>query len=196
MTQPDAALLASMLQESMQRGETPSLTLTSDSMLPLLRRGDQVQVEPVTAAQLRPGDVVTLVDERDRTQLLTHRYWGRIAQDDGRTLVTRGDRPLWFDPPCPERNLVGRVMARRRDGRYLSLEDGAGAWLNRRLAWLAQVEMRWLTGARPAALSAPVVAQSNARATQQRRRPDVRLARRGLLLVSTIVTTVVEFMIR
>ncbi|MFQ5420709.1 MAG: hypothetical protein ACE5EY_10165, partial [Anaerolineae bacterium] len=40
----------------------------------------------------------------------------------------------------------GRITARRRGGRELSLVTGPGGWLNRRLAFLSRWEWRWLHG--------------------------------------------------
>jgi hypothetical protein len=47
-----------------------------------------------------------------------------------------------FDPPQPATRLVGRVAARRRGKRLLSLQQGPGRWLNRHLAALATLELR------------------------------------------------------
>jgi hypothetical protein len=143
MANVDISLLADLLQKSMQQGHHPLLTVASNSMAPLLRHHDQVCVAPVTVAQLQPGDIITIAAE---SQLLTHRYWGTLTAREEVRLLTRGDRPLNFDTPWPAANLLGRVIARRRRGRDLSLARGSGRWLNHHLTWLATTELSWLTG--------------------------------------------------
>ena len=127
------ALIADMLRQSLEQGDTPFLTISSDSMAPLLKTGDQVGLEPVEPFQLNPGDIITLAPEGD---LLTHRFWG---MGNG-CLRTRGDRPLVFDPLWTSDCLLGRVIVRKRNGRSLSFTSGWGQRLNRHLAWLIKLE--------------------------------------------------------
>lgn len=138
-------LLAELLQQTLPNTHYASLTVTSNSMVPLLYAGDQVLLVPASIEQLRPGDIVTIID-RTQSYLLTHRYWGAHVQRQGTHLITRGDRPLAFDTPCPSADLIGRVIVRRRQGRDLPLTHGPGGWLNRQLARLVAAEWRQLTG--------------------------------------------------
>ena len=129
------SLAAAMLQQSMAQGQTPFLTVTSDSMAPLLKTGDQIGLEPTAVSQLRPGDIITLAPKGD---ILTHRFWSlEMGQ-----IRTRGDRLLLFDPLWPPDCLLGRVIVRRRNGRSLSFTSGRGQRLNRHLARLTQIENR------------------------------------------------------
>jgi hypothetical protein len=144
----DTTIIAELLRESLQRGQSAALTIRSNSMRPLLKTGDRVWLETAVPDQLLPGDVITLWDGRD---LLTHRYWATVSRDGTPHLVTRGDRPLHLDPLHPAASLMGRVTARRRRGRRLDLGGGRGERLNRRLARLAQWEWRYLLGQPPAA---------------------------------------------
>ncbi len=130
----DAHLMADVLRESMQQGNVATLTLSSNSMAPLLQAGDQIQIEPITVADLRRGDVVTFLDEQNSAELTTHRFWGIHSAETGIQLIARGDRPLLFDAPFEPRNLIGRVVARQRLGRELRLDSGQGKWLSERLA--------------------------------------------------------------
>lgn len=158
MGEPDVDMLAELLRESMARGDQPALTLTSDSMAPLLRTGDQIRIAPAAVDALQPGDIVTFIDDSDAVQLMTHRFWGSVRQADQTLIVTRGDRPLWFDRPFGAGRLVGRAVARLRDGRELRLDTGSGARLNRRLAGLAGRDIAQLAGVEYAELARIVAA--------------------------------------
>lgn len=134
-----AAALADMLRSSIQQGQLPTLAVTSNSMMPLLMRGDEVTLTALPSEAPLPGDVITFLSGQS---LVTHRFW-RTDLRDGRTYwLTRGDRPLQFDPPFLPEQAIGRVDARHRNGRTLFLSSGAGAKLNRHLAALAQWEQR------------------------------------------------------
>lgn len=141
MADVDAALLAALLRESLGKGQHPRLTIISSSMTPLLRRGDGIILESITPGQLQPGDILTLTTE---SYLQTHRYWGQQHQAGNPYLLTRGDQPLIFDKPWPEESLIGRVVARQRQGKMLSLREGWGKWLNTQLARLATAECQRL----------------------------------------------------
>ena len=136
MTEISPSVLAELLRQSLAQGHTPFLAISSASMAPLLKTGDQVGLETVTAERLRPGNIITIADRDD---LLTHRYWGLV----GEQLQTRGDRSLTFDPLWPTQQLLGRIVLRRRHGKTLSLATGPGLWLNRHLAWLMRAESRF-----------------------------------------------------
>lgn len=71
-------------------------------MLPTLRPGERVQVQPVPETGLRPGDVVAV---RYRGQLVLHRLH---ALSDG-WVTTAGDNQDFFDPAMPLHDVVGVV---------------------------------------------------------------------------------------
>lgn len=52
------SVVADLLRDSMAQGQKPYLTITSGSMRPLLHVGDEVQLEPVTLADLNEGQFV------------------------------------------------------------------------------------------------------------------------------------------
>src|SRR5262249_40870130 len=65
------------------------LIVRSASMVPTLRVGDVVVVEPVHVAQLHRGDIITLPDGKG--QLLTHRVRTLSRSGDAIDIETRGD---------------------------------------------------------------------------------------------------------
>jgi hypothetical protein len=131
-------LITDMLRQALAQGERPFLTISSSSMTPLLRPGDQVGLEAIAANQLQIGDIITL---EQNSHLLTHRFWG---WDENGRFRTRGDRPLTFDPPAAPDQLLGRVIVRRRDGRALDFTHSSGQRLHRHLIWLLKIETRLL----------------------------------------------------
>ncbi len=189
----NSTVLAAMLRESMQLGQKPNLTLTSNSMSPLLKSGDQVTIQPVLNAQLQTGDIITVIDSHDTTQLLTHRYWGTAHRHESVQVITRGDRPLFFDPPISPEKIVGMVILRRRNGRILNLQQGKGKWLNRQLTALAALEIKWLIGI-DLASSENLLAEtavSNAHAHVKQQKISIKIMRRGINLINKILTACV-----
>ena len=108
-------------------------------MLPLLREGDDVEVEPVSGEQVRVGDVVTY---RDADKFPTRRVM-EIRRDE-RAVVIMGDsirpRRTWivgFD------DVIGRVVRRRRNGTWMTTSDWR--WRGQR----ARVVLRYRIAASP-----------------------------------------------
>lgn len=133
------SVVADLLRDSMAQGQKPYLTITSGSMRPLLHVGDEVQLEPVTLADLNEGDIITIAAP---AALLTHRFWGWVDKEGQRFMVTRGDRFLLPDSPWAPTHLVGRVLARRRQRQVLHLRQGKEAWVGRYVARVAAAEGR------------------------------------------------------
>ncbi len=79
--------------------------VTSDSMVPTLLPGDQVQVQPLELPSA-PGEVIVFLQDG---KLVVHRCIG-----DSRF---RGDAKLIPDPPVPPGDIVGLAVACRRGDR-------------------------------------------------------------------------------
>lgn len=121
---------------------SPFLTISSNSMSPMLVRGDEIVLISAPTASLQPGEIVTLVAG---TTFVTHRFWGRV----GEQLVTKGDRSLAFDPPWMPADLLGLVACRRRAGQLLPLNEGHAAKMNQRIFDVARLELRVFAGFGP-----------------------------------------------
>lgn len=137
MSNPDTVAVAGLVRDGLMAGHLAFLTVSSGSMAPLLRIGDQVGVQHVIPEQLCPGDVIVL---HHRQLILTHRLRRLQSREPRTILITRGDRSPRFDPPWSESHLLGRVVVRQRGQHQLWLDYGYGRWLNRRLAQLSKFE--------------------------------------------------------
>jgi len=121
-------LLAGVLQvwgESQRRGW---MQLTGQSMLPLLRAGDQMLVAH-GCDDLRRGDLPVF---RRAGRLVVHRLIRIEQHPDGQRLITRGDNRLRCDAPLQTDELVGRVLCIRRGGHVVALDHPVwrvGGWL-------------------------------------------------------------------
>jgi hypothetical protein len=104
-------------------------------MLPLLEEGDEVEVEPIAAAQVRVGDVVTY---RDADKFPTRRVVEIRRRE--RVVVVMGDsvrpRRTWlvgFD------DILARVTRRRRGGRWLTTRSWRWRRQRHKVVWRHRV---------------------------------------------------------
>jgi hypothetical protein len=192
MSEIDPSLLADLLSQAMREGQLPFLTVVSNSMSPLIRRGDQIQIAPAAAERLQPGDIIVY---KGPANLITHRYWGLLSENGQTRLITRGDRPQHFDKPFDAISLVGRVIGRRRKKQFLDFARGKGKWLNKHLANLARLEIRFfskppeITPGSQSQLHSP---KSGGRLSNSQNNLLVRLIRRFLYSWAIILTIIVS----
>lgn len=132
-------VIVQLLQDSLDGGQNPHLTIVSGSMSPLLQIGDQVILERVPLSEIAPNDVLIL---RGDDALYTHRLVTTLDRAGERFWVTRGDWTLAYDPVWSDAAIVGRVCGRRRGSNVQRWDAGSGLWLNRHFGRLAQVEAK------------------------------------------------------
>jgi len=82
--------------------ESPTLTVISRSMYPVLNRGDLILVKAVTPEEIEVGTVVVF---RHQGGLAVH----RVVKIRGQTIVTKGDANPKEDDPITYDDIVGRV---------------------------------------------------------------------------------------
>jgi len=90
------------------------------SMIPFLRQGDTVSICP--GKSCRPGDII-LWQAGDA--LVLHRV---VVKKNG-WLITKGDSLGRLDSPVPQEQILGRAVARERDGRLCPLNIFMQRWL-------------------------------------------------------------------
>lgn len=118
-------LLAAKELQVEYSSESRPLYFHGESMRPFLQEGDEVIVAPVSWGEIRPGDIVTYrYDDKFPTR--------RVVKKTSRYLN------LWCEN-WPRRRfraareeVLGRGVARRRDGRWLRCTDPAWRSASRR----------------------------------------------------------------
>jgi hypothetical protein len=90
-------------------------------MEPLIRAHDQLLVSPDLSALRRGSIVVFLQDDR----LVAHRLL-RVIPGPPDQVVTKGDNAWRFDPPVGAEDILGHVLAIRRDDQLLVLDSRRG----------------------------------------------------------------------
>ena len=116
------------------------LTVEGSSMVPLLRRGDRVLVQPCSAASVTPGDLVVM---GEGAHLCTHRLISKMHRDGRDYLRTKGDDCGRWDEPLPVERLIGKVTVIDRGARQIRLERAVWRVLNR-LLLVYSLLMGWL----------------------------------------------------
>src|SRR5512143_1975364 len=109
------------------------LRVISNSMLPTLRPGDEVIVQPASLGSLQRGDLVVVQHE---TELITH----RLIEVSAQGWRTKGDHCTAADPVWPAAMILGRVVAIQRSGRSINLQTRRWQVLNRWLGYLNSLQ--------------------------------------------------------
>jgi len=163
-----------------------TLIIAGGSMEPALPIGAAVVVEPVPAAALAVGDIVSLRTGTELKSIFTHRITRVVAHADGLWVETKGDANPTVDPSLtPVGQVIGRVSRSIPYAGFLlallSVPSGVllvifvAAFLLA-ISWL--LESYELSGPRPAPASTGT----------DRTRPDVRPAAPASAAVSRYAT--------
>ena len=101
------------ISDLLLRSDTFRFRVTSWSMYPTLRKGDQLTVEPASPTSLQVGDVI-LFHQWD--QLICHRVVALEKVGIGARIVTKGDAATGAGEVLDLGQVLGRVVAVRRSG--------------------------------------------------------------------------------
>ena len=112
LTQPiasDQLGLTDLLEISdlLIRSQTFRFRVASWSMYPVLRKGDRLTVEPVSATSLQVGDVILY---HNCGQLICHRVVALDTAEAGTRIITKGDAAIGCDAPLLPDQVLGRVV--------------------------------------------------------------------------------------
>ncbi len=187
----DPQIIAELTIVSLREGKNPFVTVTSNSMAPLIRTGDELQIAAVAVSELKPGDIIAL-DTGDG--MLAHRYWNLIQGRDKDLLLTKGDSSVEFDPPFELAKYVGLIIARKRGDSSLSFNEIPARRLNRLVFQLLKFDHRF-TGAKTLSYSAKLKFQ-----VEKEHKVNRRIVKRTIhflvYLLVRMITLLLDFTVR
>jgi hypothetical protein len=126
-------LVLEVAQSILQEGCGVLLKTRGDSMVPIIRSGGLIQVDPVRPEDLLLRDIVVY---RQGDQVVAHRLVAKHQREGNLRRFTRGDAVSWqsLEEVRPEQ-VLGRVTAvRSRRGREIRIDAGWGRVLSLVLA--------------------------------------------------------------
>jgi hypothetical protein len=139
MDEIDKEIITEIVAQALKQGQRPFVTVSSNSMVPLLKVGDDIQLAPASVQDLTPGELVVL---ETRDGLLAHRFLGLDSSQEKPILLTKGDRLEKLDPPIFSDKLIGRVISRRRFRRAIYLDRGFAKFINHLLYLLSRGDIK------------------------------------------------------
>lgn len=172
--------ISDMLKLGIRDGSRPNLTVSSNSMAPLLQRGDKVMLHSFSPDHLNSGQIITFAFKQYPHDIITHRFAGFVDYQGEVKIATWADRTLMFDNLLDVDDIIGRVVCRERGGKKLYFENGRGAWLSTKLYNLACWELLTITklDLKSANLNLETIALSDSRRKIGKQNFKFRLLRR------------------
>ena len=129
-----------LIKSALKRGQRVRLTVHGSSMLPFLRDGAVVEIEP--AAKPRVGDLVlvkTSLPAQEERYVL-HRMVRKVS---GTGFLIRGDAHTYTEGPFKEEAILGRVNSAWHRGRVRAMDRGL--WRLAGLVWIYSLPFNlWL----------------------------------------------------
>ncbi len=124
--------LMPVVKDALQRGQNVRLTVSGSSMLPFLRNGDVVEIEPVTEVLL--GDMVLVqTNSNDGAECyVLHRIVEKL--NNSSQVFIRGDAQAFSEGPFTKNEVLGKANIAWRNGKPLKLDRGL--WCLTGLAWM------------------------------------------------------------
>lgn len=130
-TRVDPALLDTAIQLWKTQDKRHWIAVTGNSMLPLMRAGDQVLVVH-NCSHIQPGDVIVFWQSN---QLIVHRVIRVEPTPATLRFLTKGDNGLAFDPMVSADQVIGKVLAVRRADRETLLDTQGWRLLGTSIAY-------------------------------------------------------------
>ena len=102
------SLFDTMAQDVLKQGCCIKFRAYGDSMVPTIRNGDMLTVEPKKEGDLNPGDIIFY--RHSESKYTAHRLIAKIIANKGETLITRGDNQNYTDMPISPEQVLGKVV--------------------------------------------------------------------------------------
>lgn len=135
-----AAAAADLIAEAVRSCGSARFRVLGSSMRPMIRSGDFVHVERAAIRQMRPGQIAVF---QRAGALFAHRVIRQAIQGNEAVLITKGDAFPEADEPVFAHELVGRVSARVRGTRPVSLEALSQRVLGQTVAYVSAAAPLW-----------------------------------------------------
>ncbi len=119
MSQSKSDIIASLFIQALREGQSLWFRVASNSMLPLLQKGDEVYIQPAQAHEIRLGEIAAF---ETTGGLVIHRIISIQHTPTGLRLLQMSDVELlasWVK----EQAVVGTVVSIRREGRQIDLRS-------------------------------------------------------------------------
>ena len=140
----DATVYQAAARETWRTGGTAGqlrLTVTSDSMRPLLQVGDVAVVQTIDPDVLQPGEVIVV---QRGGEWITH----RLVTIDERGWHTHGDNTRYLDETASADQIVGHVIAVERGRWTIDLQQPRRRVIDRQINRVQRAQLRALAAAR------------------------------------------------
>ncbi len=128
LVRPVAALVALLSSLTIlwlgQSEQIQILSVQSQSMAPLLQKGDAVVVGRIDPATLQTGDIISAPDPQAKGVSITHRVVE--VQMAAARLITKGDANVTADPVMDMASVTGKMRYRLINAGYII--DGLRSW--------------------------------------------------------------------
>jgi len=118
--------LMPVIRAALERGQTVRMTVNGASMLPFIRNGAEVELEPVRFPPAK-GDVVLVQCEDERYVL------HRVVVAEGEVFFLRGDAKRDCEGPFTLRDALGKATTTYHNGRRRIVDKGI--WHTAAVLW-------------------------------------------------------------
>ena len=136
----DSVAFAQLGMVILQSGKALRFRARGASMQPLIREGDQLQVEPLNGKKIHVGNVLLFTVDSRRAVL--HRVTRTAQQPDGRLYLLHGDQADLADGWIHETNIMGRLVSLAREGTIISSNQLPMRILGVLAAWRSRLGLK------------------------------------------------------
>jgi hypothetical protein len=110
-------------KDVLARGACLRFQARGNSMRPLVRDEDILEVQPIGFAEVKVGDMIFFRGHQGN--MLAHRLVNKTRAEDGETtLIAKGDTASQFDRPVRPDQLFGKVISIERGQKRVELDSG------------------------------------------------------------------------
>ena len=111
--------------------------METESMAPLIEKGDKIFISPVKLNKLKEGDIVSFFD-KESERIIVHRLHTIDLKKN--SFITKADLGCVFDKDSPQNIITGKVTKiKKSDGRKIEFSTHRGKVLNKAFFFLSEI---------------------------------------------------------